>query len=154
MTLFPLSPPVPAIASRPDLPPTPQPRRAPDFDFETGRFKFQPTADGKEFVMTDGLTTLRNRIQKILATERYQYVIYTPGFGIEFMGIAQRGLPRPVEVASLMTSIQQSIKYDPDVDLVVVTIVDDTTRYDGITIRIRVSSRGQTFDVLRTFRTI
>jgi hypothetical protein len=151
MTLFPIRD-FPTTAISPDSASTPIHRLSPDFDFDQGVFKFQPTAEGKEFVLTDTVVSLKNRCIKILATERYNYMIYTPGFGIEFEGIANRNLPRPVEVAMVLQSIQQSIKYDLDVDDVRVVVVDDTTIYDGVTVLIRVFAYGQTFDIQRTIR--
>ena len=55
-------------------------------DQPTHTYKISPE-DGRICGYTDGLEAIRQAIYKILSTERYQYIMYSWNYGIEWMDL-------------------------------------------------------------------
>ncbi len=58
---------------------------------------------------TDGLEAVRQAVMKILGTERYQYVIYSPDYGVELQTV---GVDRRFLASEWKRRIQEALLQD------------------------------------------
>jgi len=108
-----------------------QPSKTYRLDFEKGRI----------FGMTDGLEAVKQAVFKILQTDRFRYLIYSPDYGMEWNGLIGAN---PAFIRSeLRRRITEALTQDDRIDSVTDFQIDITG--DTATVRFTVVSTFGSF---------
>ncbi len=76
----------------------------------TNTYKLHFESDNNVVGYTDGLEAIRQAVYKILQTERYEYIIYSWNYGVEFKDLY--GEPIPFVYAELERRITEALLVD------------------------------------------
>lgn len=84
--------------------------KSPYFDFETGETRMKPLGRPTEAV---GHESYRQWVMICAMTERYEYLAYTPDFGVEVKAIMRANYPRPIAESEIRRTITEALSVDP-----------------------------------------
>lgn len=82
----------------------------PMFNFATGEFYLNP--DGT-FIVRDDKSGFANLVRKMLITDRYEYMIYSPYYGSELYKLIGRNLTAEEKKLEVERLIRDALIFDP-----------------------------------------
>ena len=88
--------------------------RLPDMGTRGPSRTFRLRRDGRARGMTDGLSAMKQAIYLILNTGRYEYPIYSPGYGSELESVF--GMPGDMAELELERRIREALMWDDRIE--------------------------------------
>jgi len=100
---------------------------------------------GKEVGMTDGIEAVKQAIYLILNTERYQYLIFSFNYGVEFDSLA--GKEREYVEAELKRRIEEALLQDDRIESIENLKISDGIENESIAVKFNVITNSGVLEI-------